>query len=54
MFIRKIKKDKKIYYMLVLVFQNRDQAEFHSLFIPEKLATYLIDCGITLKEKGDK
>lgn len=60
MFIKKIKKDKDTYYILTICEkvekgkgkgQNKDTL-FHSDFIPEKLAQFYVDCGVSLIEKN--
>lgn len=62
MFVRKIEKNGKVYYILTIC--NRVEAgtgkgknndtDFISCFIPESLALLLIANGVTLKEKKAK
>ena len=62
MFIKKIEKDGKTYFILTICEKvekgqgkgKDNDTHFISVFIPDKLAECLIDCGVTLKQKETK
>lgn len=53
MFIKIFKKDNKTHYLLNIVDVNdRNNTNFISCFIPEELAKFLINAGVSVKDKS--